>query len=173
MKNLRGFTIVELVITILIGGILLTMAVPSFRTIIQNNRITTQANQFLGALSIARSEATRLGIPMSLCSSTDMATCSASPNWENGWIIFTDGSGALRALDGADTVFKVNQGFEGGGALVEDLVGGTTVFSFDPSGRAFVALRFQLSIPDCKDNQARTINISVTGRAAVTKVACP
>ncbi len=44
-----GFTLVELMMTILAGAILLTIAVPSFQTMIRNNRLATQVNDFCAA----------------------------------------------------------------------------------------------------------------------------
>lgn len=170
MKN-RGFTLIELMVTLAIMVVMLSWAVPSFRTIIQNNRITTQANEFLSAISIARSEAIKRGVSVSLCSSTDQATCSGAATWENGWIVFSDGTGVPGALDGTDTILRVGQAYEGASTLAA--AGGAPTLSFDPAGRALAASTFTLSTPDCKGNEIRTITIALTGRAAVTRTACP
>jgi prepilin-type N-terminal cleavage/methylation domain-containing protein len=59
MKN--GFTLIELLVTLAIAAILLTTAIPSFREIIRNNQLTTQANNLVTALHLARSEAVNGG----------------------------------------------------------------------------------------------------------------
>ena len=57
MKNVRGFTLIELMITLAVAAILITAALPSFNEFIKNNRLTTQANNFIATLNLARSEA--------------------------------------------------------------------------------------------------------------------
>lgn len=170
MKN-RGFTLIELMITLVVLTILLSWAVPSFRTAIQNNRITAQSNSFLSALSTARSEAVKRGVRVSVCASADMATCSGAATWETGWIVFSDNTGVTGDLDGTDTLIKVAEALDGTSTLRE--TGGATSASFDQLGRSLATATFQLRIPDCVGNQARDINIALTGRAAVSRTACP
>ena len=59
MKSIRGFTLIELVMSIAIVGILLTVGIPSFIALITNNRIVTQTNDFVSDLAHARAEAVR------------------------------------------------------------------------------------------------------------------
>ncbi len=63
---LRGFTLVELMITLTIAGILLMIGVPAMDRLIRSNRLTTEANQFISALHGARAEAARLRGPVTL-----------------------------------------------------------------------------------------------------------
>ena len=89
MKN--GFTIIELMLTILVMSVVITLGVPSFSTSIQNNRITSQANSKIGAISFARTEAVKLNDQaVTLCGSTNQTSCNTS-QWEQGWILFKDG----------------------------------------------------------------------------------
>lgn len=62
----KGFTLIELLVTIAIVGIALGAAVPSFNTMIARNKLATQANDVLGAINMARSEAMRIGSTVSL-----------------------------------------------------------------------------------------------------------
>ncbi|PKM34904.1 MAG: general secretion pathway protein GspH, partial [Gammaproteobacteria bacterium HGW-Gammaproteobacteria-10] len=56
MKH-TGFTLIELMMTIAIGAIILTLGIPSFMETIRSNRLTTRTNELLTSLNLARSEA--------------------------------------------------------------------------------------------------------------------
>ena len=56
-----GFTLVELMVTLLVSAVLLGIAVPSFTQLIKNNQIVSETNTFIGAFSFARTEAIRRG----------------------------------------------------------------------------------------------------------------
>ena len=59
--NYKGFTLIELMIVLIIAGIAMSAAIPSFQGMIVRNRITSQTNEFLLTLNLARSEALRVG----------------------------------------------------------------------------------------------------------------
>lgn len=77
----------------MVVGILASLAVPSFVGLIQNNRVANEVNGFVGDLQFARGEAIKQGQPVSLCVSSDGATCIASTNWHSGWIVFANPTG--------------------------------------------------------------------------------
>lgn len=64
----RGFTLVELMVTVAVAAILLTIAVPSFNRIINANRLSTAANEMVGALNLARMEAIKRNGSVQFCS---------------------------------------------------------------------------------------------------------
>lgn len=92
MNKKTGFTLVELLVTISVASIVLSMAVPSMRTTLQKNRMTTLHNQLLSALSFTRSTAITQGTWATLCHSNSAHTGCTAPEseWVNGWIIFPD-----------------------------------------------------------------------------------
>ena len=105
--QLAAFTLVELVVTMAVAAILLTIAIPSFQTVIQNSRIATQANSLLTDLNYARSEALRRNLNVGICASNDGATCGGA-NWGLGRIVFADSNGN-GALDAGEAL-RVQQG---------------------------------------------------------------
>jgi type IV fimbrial biogenesis protein FimT len=89
-KQIYGFTLIELVVTMLVAAILITVAVPSMRTFIQNGRINTQINDLIGDLSLARSEAIKRRTNVGVCMSVNGTTCAGGGNWRDGRAIFVD-----------------------------------------------------------------------------------
>ncbi|MCG8428746.1 MAG: GspH/FimT family pseudopilin, partial [Chromatiales bacterium] len=85
----KGFTLVELVVTLAVASILLSVAIPSFKDIIRNNRATTYANQFIADLALARSEAIKRGLPVFMTSKGS----SSGDEWGNGWRVWADTNG--------------------------------------------------------------------------------
>lgn len=95
-----GFTLAELMIALAIAAILMSMAVPNFRDFVMNNRLTSQANEFISAINIARSEAIKRRASITICTSNDQSTCTTSA-WDDGWIlIVTSTNEVLRVYDG-------------------------------------------------------------------------
>lgn len=84
----RGFTLVELMVTLAVAAIVLAVAVPSFGSLIVNNALTSEANQLVSAFNTARNEAIKLNQNTRLCHSVDGADCSApdTDGWQ-GWIV--------------------------------------------------------------------------------------
>jgi len=97
MKKEHGFTFVELMTTLVIASVLLTVGVPSMRDLVRNNRLIATTNTFVSTLNIARSEAIKQGRTAQLCVSSDQATCTAQTNWQLGWLAWVDldGDGVL------------------------------------------------------------------------------
>ena len=67
LRPQAGFTLIELMIVILLGAILMGMAIPSFRSLMAGNRLTTQANDLVGAINYARSEAISHNTTVTFC----------------------------------------------------------------------------------------------------------
>ncbi|HMM76984.1 MAG TPA: GspH/FimT family pseudopilin [Gammaproteobacteria bacterium] len=94
MKTSAGFTIVELMITIVVLGIALAFAVPNMQDLIMNNRLTSQLNLLSSNLALARNEAVKQNALVIACASSDGEDCAdADTAWDDGWMIFVDRNG--------------------------------------------------------------------------------
>ncbi len=101
-KLSQGFTLIELMIVIAIAAILMTLAVPSFSLMINNSKVTSATNEFIGSLNLARSEALKRSNNVSVCKSNAAFTAcdtSATTFTANGWLVFTDACGTVGSVD--------------------------------------------------------------------------
>lgn len=158
MRTQSGFTLFELMFTIAIGVLVLTLAVPSFRQSIQSAQRRQAATDFYSSLTRARSEAITRNTPVRICardlgSSTPDCASSGSP-WQNGWIVYAGSS--------PTTPIELHEGLADGFSLT----GVTSPLEFLGSGRTGSPAQFVL----CKgsgDTQRRLINVSASGRVAL------
>jgi len=100
-----GVTMVELVITMGIAGILLAMGVSSYKYVIKSNRASSEINALLGDMQFARYEAVKEGLNVTICpaASNTATTCNATSTWSGGWIVL---SNALSGTTGTANVLR-------------------------------------------------------------------
>jgi type IV fimbrial biogenesis protein FimT len=169
-KAQRGYTMIEIMLSITVLSILLAVAVPSFLDTVRNNRLISQNNEFVGALNLTRNEAWKRTNPVSICASADQATCSGANDWTTGWIVFDDPNGN-GAADAGETVLQAWPA-----APAEYVLTSTnrSFVRYMPTGTAASGVEiFDLVRTGCTGMHARRINISMVGRIATTTVACP
>ena len=99
-----------------IAAVLLAVGVPSYRSVRNVSRVSTEVNLLLGDLQYARAEAIKQGLRVSACASTDGASCSSATTWLAGWIVFSDSNGNA-TVDGGETVLRVQKAFPGGDTI--------------------------------------------------------
>jgi len=134
----KGFTVVELMITVLVGTILLLMAVPSFLDVLERDRISSAAEQLYVSFSEARGEALKRRNDVRVCPSANSSSCRNDGDWSEGWLIFdnADANGSpaaseiIKAVPGTSLASGVNFAVD---ADVDDFVEfgatGTTIDS--------------------------------------------
>jgi type IV fimbrial biogenesis protein FimT len=178
-----GFTVIELMVTVMLLGILLGIGIPSFQATIRNNRTTAQANDVTAALTYARSEATKRGLPVTICAAdtarTGCAGATAS-NWANGWLIFVDAGGTAGVLDtgSGDVLLQTSPRVTTGLQLSSNNLGflryGRSGQPTNTGGAAAgaVVLSLGLQHQSCTGTDRRVIAVVRTGRPNLTKTAC-
>lgn len=171
MKKERGFTLLELMVTVTIVAILAALAAPSFTRLIADNNLSTQVNSLLADLRFARSEAIKRGINITLCpSSTSLnttATCSGS-DWRTGWIAFIDAD-ANNSRANTETILRRQEAFAAGASIVSNNPTPISSLRFNAEGRipgGMGALNFT-AVNNIAPN--RLLCISVTGRVRVVE----
>jgi type IV fimbrial biogenesis protein FimT len=117
--NHSGFTLIELMMTITIAGILLTIGIPSFKYVTNSNRASSEINGLLGDMQFARAEAIREGQTVTICPSTTGASCSGTTSWQTGWLVFSDTS-VIGIVDGTDAILKIQKTFSGTDTVTSD-----------------------------------------------------
>lgn len=111
MRTAYGYSVVELMSVVSIAGILMGVGVPSFRYVTNSNRVTAEVNSLYFDLELARSRAQAMGLPVTVCPSTDGQTCAPSAEvWQSGWIIFSDSNGN-GVVDSGDEVLMARAAF--------------------------------------------------------------
>lgn len=172
-RNQSAFTLIELIITLLVLGILSALAAPAMRDIVMNNRIVTETNDMLVSLTFARSEAIKRSTSVFLCKTLDPEAspplCNAAAAWTNGWLIFADAnSSGLYEFGTNDVLLRFGDGFPGTGNKIK-LIGPLNSFGFTRLGLLTTTSRF-FHICDSRGNDfARVIDIFSTGRARVNR----
>ena len=176
-RRSAGFTLLELMTTLSVVGIVLAVGVPSYLSVVRNNRAATNANELVAALTIARSEAVRRGDRVSLCRSNDGASCGGA--WTDGWIVFVDGAANDTAAPVVSLVLQTWPAPTGEASVVTRSNGSdvdVTWVRFLPRGDTRTTeplpLIYNIQIDECTGNVARNIEINAVGRTSVTKVAC-
>lgn len=161
-----GFTLVELMITIAIATILLSLAVPGFQSLLRNNQAAVLANELVLALNTARNEAVSRRGAVTVCTSANGSACrgaadSDKTNWHKGWaVIFSPDN----------TLLRTQAAFANGTTLTSAAMS----INFDASGALTGSgiQTFTLTVEGCKGEQNRIVEVGPTGRVSVYHASC-
>lgn len=103
MNRDSGFTLIELIVTVSVLGVLLAFAIPSFVDLIRDSQRSSAVNDLLADMSFARSEADRRGRVVTVCSNVSGDDCGSATDWGTGWMVFEDTEVPGTPADGART----------------------------------------------------------------------
>lgn len=158
MRQSRGFTLIELLMTLVVLGILMSMAIPAFNTMVQGNRTLAVTNELDTAIQLARSEALKRRKNVIICrKSADSSACESGTDWSGGWLIQQVSGDILRVWDSST------------GSVVTGPSAGIT---FQSNGLGSGATTFEVQVTSCKDSKKRVITVSVTGNSTLSQSTC-
>ena len=180
MKQERAFTLIELLITLVLGAIILTIGVPVFTNMVENSRSSAQSRELKTAMYLARAEAAGRGLRVTVCAANGGLTgcdLGAPRDWTNGWIVFTDDAGVLNGtfepgmpLPNREEIIRVWSPPDG----QYTITGAPEFVRYNPLGDVDSAADavFNIRYAGCKNDQAKQMTVTVAGLVTVTNAAC-
>ena len=131
LLSIKGFTLIEVIMVMVIIGILVGIAIPSFKSFTRSSQATSAANDLVSAFNLARSEAVTRSATVIVCKSANsqaaVPVCDASATgWQQGWVVFVDANDTGGFVGADDVLLRVYPPQRGvtmdGGDSVEHLL---------------------------------------------------
>ncbi|HJU70445.1 MAG TPA: GspH/FimT family pseudopilin [Paucimonas sp.] len=168
VNRIRGFTLIELMVVLGIAAILLGIGVPSFRTLLQNQRLTTTVNEFFSAVNLTRAEAIKAGLRVDMVPADADAT-----DWTQGWIVFIDDNDNQKP-DAGERIIQKHEQVPDGIAIdskFTDSAAATKYISYNGTGRTQTNAGSQSpqsgTVSFTQDASIRRIKLNFIGRPRV------
>ena len=169
----RGLTLVELMITLVILSVTVTLATPAMRQLLHGSTLRAETSRLLDAINLARSEAVFRNTPVSLCPSA-MAT-SGVPDCAGvlagGWIVFTNRNRDAVVDAESDEVLRVFEAIPPGYSL-SNLAGtraADELITYLPDGSSRRNLSLLICPPDSYLARPWTVVLNSVGRARAAR----
>lgn len=152
----RGFTLVELMVTIMVLVVLVSVAVPSFDSIRLLSRLNSYSTDLVAGSQVARSEAIKRNAQVTLCVSSNGTSCATTGQWETGWIVIS-GTQVIQKQPATATGYQMRDS------------GGLSALLFEPTGVGATAANFTICRSSPVGSQERVVKVSATGRSSITR----
>jgi len=138
-KKNSGFNLVELMIVLLVAGVLFALAAPSFDSTSRNGNLTSSVNDMVSSLHLARTEATKRGVTVVVCRTSDAnanapACNTGNGSWQDGWLVFADDNDSGQ-IDGGEDLITVHDAL-GGSVIVKSHANLNDAISYQATGFA-------------------------------------
>jgi type IV fimbrial biogenesis protein FimT len=178
MQRTQGFSLIELIITIAIMTILITVAIPGFQSTLMRMNASSIADTLIASLNFARSEAISRNERVALCASLDGLACDATAaDWNAGWLIFRPAASVGLGTIRYKRVEANDANIELGGNNARTIIfksSGEGFFSL-PSPIVGATFAFTTQITGCDNpqlNVRRVISVALSGNITVVREAC-
>lgn len=160
-RKSSGFTLVELMMTLVVLAILLGVGVPSFNSVMLNVRTSALTTDITSALNLARSEAITRSARVDVCPSSNGTGCTGS--WTDGWIVIVNGAAQpLRVFPQP----RMN-------STIAQTPTANTAIGFGPLGQPIAGTtQLRAEVDGCRGERARLISVAPAGRVSTERVPC-
>ncbi|WP_340680661.1 GspH/FimT family pseudopilin [Paraglaciecola sp.] len=161
MRKQKGLSLIEMLVSLAIVGIIITAVSPSIQGILIKNKIVSEINELSAVIQFARNNAIDQQITTVVCPSDDYLACTT--NWNNPKIVFIDSDndgnrGAAEELLATTGAISDNN----------VLTGPNSSLSFNPSGEARAISNLLLCHNSKNAEYARSMTIAFQGRVKVS-----
>lgn len=176
MKKKYAFSVIELMIVTVIMLIILSAAIPGFRSFMRNSEAKTLASKFATSIRQAKNEAMRRGKKVSVCATaagtaTGAGVCLGSTTTWDSWKVFVNEAG-----DNSDGASDTPIQFVGDVAtgVITDSGISPPIIGFNPSGFPYAGGNtvFTIRPSGCSGNNAKTVTLEMNGSVTVANTAC-
>lgn len=152
IKGQDGFTLLELMITVTLLGILAAIALPSFGDLVKSNRITTQANSVVASLHYARNETVNRGVDVRI------EPVVTGTDWSAGWRVRIDGNNDGDFSDAEDIIIRNYEAVNS-----STLTNTVSQIVYSPNGQVNAASTLTLLANECNGDYKRVIKVKLSG----------
>ncbi|WP_394129760.1 GspH/FimT family pseudopilin [Shewanella maritima] len=153
LKNQAGFTLVELMVTITVAAILLTIGVPSLVSLNEKMRTKSNIEKIHNIVMFARSQAISYGTTVIICPFASETSCGSTTDWSNGVRVYTTDSDGndyeLRAIDSFNNQDKIK--------------GSAPILSFTAEGMVNVGGGSIVYCPGGQSTDSKSVSVSTSG----------
>jgi type IV fimbrial biogenesis protein FimT len=159
MRPQKGFTIIELMVTLAVLAVVVAIAAPSFSGLLRDSRNQAIRNEMASALQMARSEAVKRRTNVIICKrNEDNDDCDNGNDWSNGWLIKTSGGLVIKVWDAPNSVA---------------VIGSAASITFESTGMASNAESITIKpTGGCTGQKQDSLAIKKTGSLSITQVDC-